>query len=41
MAAKIAAREVLVAGCQGDKDQPGCVSFADANEASELLLKLP
>lgn len=32
MAAKIAAREVLMVCCQGDKDQPASVSFADANE---------
>lgn len=40
-AAEIAVREVLMACCQGDKDQPASVSFADANEASELPLKLP
>lgn len=40
VAAKIAAREVLMVCCQGDKDQPGSVSFADANEASVLLLTL-
>lgn len=38
MAAKIAVREVLMVCCQGDKDQPGSISFVDANEASELLL---
>lgn len=32
VAAKIAAREVLMVCCQGDKDQPASVSFADANE---------
>lgn len=40
MAAKIAVREVLMVCCQGDKDQPGSISFVDANEASELLLTL-
>ncbi|KAK5891945.1 hypothetical protein CesoFtcFv8_012374 [Champsocephalus esox] len=37
MAANIAEREVLMACCQGDMDQPGSVSFADANETSQLL----
>lgn len=36
MAANIAGREVLMACCQGDTGQPGSVSFADANEASQL-----
>lgn len=37
MPANIAEREVLMACCQGDMDQPGSVSFADANETLELL----
>lgn len=37
MAANVAEREVLMACCQGDMGQPGSVSFADANETSELL----
>lgn len=37
MAANIAEREVLMACCQGDMGQPGSVSFADANETSQLL----
>lgn len=40
MAANIAEREVLMACCQGDTGQPGSVSFADANETSQLLLTL-
>lgn len=35
-AANVAEREVLMACCQGDMDQSGSVSFADANETSEL-----
>lgn len=34
--ANIAGREVLMACCQGDTGQPGSVSFADANETSQL-----
>lgn len=44
VAAEIAMREVLMACCQGDMDQSGSFSFADANETSELpqtLAKLP
>ncbi len=37
MAANVAVREVLMACCQGDMGQSGSVSFADANETSELL----
>lgn len=40
MATNRAEREVLMACCQGDMDQPGSVSFADANETSELLSTL-
>lgn len=40
VAAKIAAREVLMVCCQGDKDQPAFISFADEKGASELLLML-
>lgn len=32
--------EALMACCQGDTDQPGSVSFADANETLELVAKL-
>lgn len=32
--------QALMACCQGDTDQPGSVSFADANETLELLAKL-
>lgn len=37
VAANAAGREALMAGCQGDTGQPGCVSFADANETLQLL----
>lgn len=33
--------KALMACCQGDTDQPGSVSFADANETLELLAKPP